>query len=140
MKGPTEGEPENCRFNWTFAQSKVAVTWAVPGDDANTVTSATPSMIVFETVWRPFSPKKAKSVENCTEPPSGTGIPPFVTVARTGEAVTGFTVEADSEMTVAHAPGGTPPGGVTVPGAVGVSPAQPLRRTARPATNAAFGN
>jgi len=39
-----------------------------------------------------------------------------------------------------HEPDGTPPGGVTVPGAVGVSPEHPLRRTARPATNAAFGN
>src|SRR5450830_1674908 len=121
MKGPTAGVPVNCRFNWAFAQSKTAITWAVPEDDENTVTSATPSMIVFEIVWRPISPKKPRSVVNCTEIPSGTGTPAFVTVARTVEVVIGFTVVADIETSAVHEPL-PPPLPPLDDGAVGVSP------------------
>src|ERR1019366_707973 len=127
---------------WAFAQPKTATTCAVPALAEPTVTSATPPLVVFEIVWRPFSAKKdpPRSVVNCTEPPSGTGTPAFVTVARTMEPkpTNGLSAVADIDTRVVHEP--LPPGPGEGAGAVGVSPEQPLKRTARPATNAAFGS
>src|ERR1039458_7733204 len=128
---------------WAFAQSKTATTCAVPALAEPTVTSATPPLVVFEIVWRPFSAKKdpPRSVVNCTEPPSGTGTPAFVTVARTMELkpTNGLSAVADIDTRVVHEPVPPAPGPDEGAGAVGVSPEQPLKRTARPATNAAHG-
>src|SRR5512143_2114828 len=141
MNGPVSGTPPKFRLICALAQSKTALTCAVPGNDEKTVTSATPPLVVFEIVLRPFSPKKPRSVENCTEPPSGTGTPARVSVALTMEPVPtrGLCVVADIERSTWHEPPLPLPGPPPVDGAVGVSPEQPLRRTARPATNAALG-
>ena len=63
MNGPVSGTPPKFRSICALAQSKTALTCAVPPLLEKTVTSATPPMVVFEIVLRPFSPKKPRSVE-----------------------------------------------------------------------------